>query len=262
MWPGTLVAKETDAGILDGAVLGHEDAGAGSGALEDAEETAASAHLRVRGHLDRRGHPRELAALRKHALIGIEIDFENRHGGAENAGLHRECLLFREQCIERRGVKGVKRVKRVKGLRSEGSERGLRSLLVAVRDDVIFDAVVDVAGEYAVIEKIPLGAVGAEADDAGGPSGRHAGNLEQFVDAGVVDVDARRGWRSGFGLWRGLRRVVLRMTGDDAQACGEKDNQQRGGERREWLVELHTTILCLLMGRGQEKDLTAEAGFP
>ena len=93
-------------------------------------------------------------------------------------------------------------------------------LLAAMGDDPILDAVVDIGGKHALIEKVPLGAVGAKSDDAAGPGGRHAGNLEQFVHAGVIDVDASGGRRSGFGFGRGLRGAGLRGGWDGAQARG------------------------------------------
>ena len=65
------------------------------------------------------------------------------------------------------------------------------SFLVAVRDDVGLDAVVNVAGKYPAIEQIPLGAVGAKTHNAPGPAWRHARDFEQFISARVVDVDAR-----------------------------------------------------------------------
>jgi hypothetical protein len=130
-------------------------------------------------------------------------------------------------------------------------------LLAAVCDDGILDAVIDVIRKNAAFEEVRLGAVGAEADDAGGPGGRHAGNLAEFIHAGVIDVDARSGWWSGFGLLRGLRRAGLRMARDGAQARGKKENQNRGEKHRALLAELHAFILRLLMGRRQEKDLTA-----
>jgi hypothetical protein len=145
------------------------------------------------------------------------------------------------------GVKGVRR--RI---------AGPTSLLATMRDDPILDAVVDVGGKHAVIEKVPLGAVGAKADDAGGPGGRHAGNLEQFGHAGAIDVDARRGWWSGFGFGRGLRGAGLRKAGGTL-ARGEIKNQNCGEEHYERFANLHAIILRPPMDRRQEKDLTGAA---
>ena len=58
-----LGGKGNFAGVLVGTVLGHEQAAAAGHPLQGTKESAASAHLRMRRHLDRAGHPRELAAL-------------------------------------------------------------------------------------------------------------------------------------------------------------------------------------------------------
>jgi len=60
------------AGILDGAILGHEDAAAAGNTLEYAEDAATTTHLGVGLHLDGAGHPGELTALGVHALVGVE----------------------------------------------------------------------------------------------------------------------------------------------------------------------------------------------
>jgi predicted RND superfamily exporter protein len=52
-----------------------------------------------------------------------------------------------------------------------------RSLLVAVGDHVVLDAVVDLHGDDAAVEQVSLGVVGPEAHDAAGPTGRHAGTF-------------------------------------------------------------------------------------
>src|SRR5580658_2863783 len=104
-----LRCERDDAGILDGAVLGHEDAGAGDRALEHTEDSAAAAHLGVRGHLDRGGHPGEFAALREDALVGLELNLEDRHGGAQSSRLHGYRLLqLIGNSVPAGGARGVK----------------------------------------------------------------------------------------------------------------------------------------------------------
>src|ERR1700679_3570418 len=103
----------------------------------------------------------------------------------------------------------------------KAATEGPRSLLVAMCDHVVFDAVVDVTGKHAMLKKIRLSAVGTEADNATCPGRRHAGNLKQFVDAGVIDVDTLGGRWSGSGFGRGLRRAGLRNTRDSTQARGK-----------------------------------------
>src|SRR6185312_13998428 len=73
----------------DGAVLRHEEGAATGYALDGAEEAAATAMLGVGGHLDGGRHPGELASLRDDGVVGAEGELEDRHGGAENAILHR-----------------------------------------------------------------------------------------------------------------------------------------------------------------------------
>lgn len=59
----------------------------------------------------------------------------------------------------------------------------------AVSDNVVLDAVVDLAGDYAAIEEIVFGAIGPEANDARGPGARHTGNFHQLVDGRGVEID-------------------------------------------------------------------------
>jgi hypothetical protein len=69
-----------------------------------------------------------------------------------------------------------------------------------VGDDVILDAVIDVAWKDAAFQQVLFGAVGAEADDARGPGGREAGNFGQLVSGGAVDIDAVGRRRGRFGV--------------------------------------------------------------
>ena len=62
------------------------------------------------------------------------------------------------------------------------SERPAKpSFLAAMRDHIILDAVVDVAGKHATVEQILLGAIGPKAHNAPGPTGLHAGNFHKFT---------------------------------------------------------------------------------
>ncbi len=81
------------AGGTEGAVLGHEEGAAGGDALECAEESAAAAELGVGGHLDGLGHPAEFAGFGDDAVVVVEEEFEDGHGGAHNAALHDGLLL-------------------------------------------------------------------------------------------------------------------------------------------------------------------------
>ncbi len=70
-----------------------------------------------------------------------------------------------------------------------------RSLFVAVGDHVVFDAIVDRGRDDASIKKVSLGMVWPVEDDASSPAWRHAGNLQQFIEGGVIDVRSQFGWR-------------------------------------------------------------------
>ena len=76
------------AGGADGAVLGHEERAAAGDALDGAEEASAAAVLGVGGHLDGGGHPGEFAGLGDDGVVGVEGEFEDGHGGADDAVLH------------------------------------------------------------------------------------------------------------------------------------------------------------------------------
>jgi len=81
------------AGCSEGAVFGHEEGAAAGYALECSEKAAASAELGVCGHLDGLAHPRKLSGLRDYAVVVVKKEFEDGHGGADNAVLH-ELLLW------------------------------------------------------------------------------------------------------------------------------------------------------------------------
>ena len=134
--------------------------------------------------------------------------------------------------------------------------RAHASLLVAVRDDVVLDPVVDFAGDDALIEQILLGAVGPEAHNAAGPAARHAGNLQQLIDGGVIDIDARLRRRSGcggFGAPDVSRSWICAGAAGDAQehARSRPDRCNSAG------FVCTASIFCFVPACAQGKDLTA-----
>src|ERR1700722_13428363 len=90
--PRDLGSKRHFAGILHSAVLSHKEASAAGHALQDAKQAASAAHLRVRRHLNGPCHPREFAAFRENALVGVKLYVEYGHGSALNPGLHADLL--------------------------------------------------------------------------------------------------------------------------------------------------------------------------
>jgi len=73
------------AGGADGAVLGHEERASAGDTFDRSKETAAAGVLGVGGHLDGGGHPGEFAGLGDDGVVGPEGEFEDGHGGAEDA---------------------------------------------------------------------------------------------------------------------------------------------------------------------------------
>ena len=59
----------------------------------------------------------------------------------------------------------------------------------AVRNDVVLDAGVDLAGHDSTIEELIFAAVRAETDDARCPGARQSRHLEELIEGGRVDVD-------------------------------------------------------------------------
>jgi hypothetical protein len=80
------------AGHADCSILSHEQRAAAGNTFDGSEETTAAGVLGVRSHLDGGGHPGEFAGLGDDCVIGAKCEFENGHGGAEDAMLH-EFLL-------------------------------------------------------------------------------------------------------------------------------------------------------------------------
>jgi len=114
-----------------------------------------------------------------------------------------------------------------------------------MRDDVVLDAVVNVAGKHAVIEQVLLGAVRPEAHNSACPTGRHSGNFEKFVNAGVIDVDAHLRRRNWFGLRRGLRIVRLRNRETGLRDRCKAEDQKRSEGHHKWIAKMHAIIFCL-----------------
>src|SRR5579864_4350859 len=90
---GNLGGEGDFAARADGPVLGHEERSTTGYALDHTEQAAASGHLRVRGELDGTGHPGKFAGFGNDGFVGFEGEFEHRHGGADDLGLHEELLL-------------------------------------------------------------------------------------------------------------------------------------------------------------------------
>ena len=74
-------------------VLRHKQRSAAGHAPYRAHQPAPARHLRVRVHLQARGHPRELARLRDHTLIRLEQQLQHRHRRPNNSALHRSISL-------------------------------------------------------------------------------------------------------------------------------------------------------------------------
>ncbi len=87
------------AGDSVGAVLGHEERSAAGDALDDAKEASATGVLGVGGHLDRGGHPGELAGFGDDGVVGVEGELEDGHGGAGDAMVHDSSPLCSEGSI-------------------------------------------------------------------------------------------------------------------------------------------------------------------
>src|SRR5271170_766142 len=86
------------AGPTDGAVLGHEQRATTCDALDGSEESAATRMLRMRRHLNRRGHPGEFARLRDDRVVGPESELKYGHRCAENAILHGDPPVISDIC--------------------------------------------------------------------------------------------------------------------------------------------------------------------
>ena len=72
-----------------GTVLGHEERAAACDAPNGSEDAATATVLGVGGHLDGLGHPGELACFGDDGVVVVEGKFEDGHGGADDAILHR-----------------------------------------------------------------------------------------------------------------------------------------------------------------------------
>ena len=107
---------------------------------------------------------------------------------------------------------------------------------------VVFDAVEEVVGDYAHFHQVPFDAVGSKANNASCPTARHAGNLQQLIFGGVVNIDSRfRGRR----ILRSLRcaariSVVLRDARQTHTSnCNRPNRESRPGP--------HHSILCFVV---------------
>jgi hypothetical protein len=102
----------------------------------------------------------------------------------------------------------------------------LKLLVDAMGDDVVLDAVVDVAGKDTAFQQVLFGPIGAEADDASGPCGWEAGNLGELVDGGAVDVDAGGSGRGRLRRVRRRLRAGLRLAKSDRCGAGEGEGKE------------------------------------
>jgi hypothetical protein len=131
-----------------------------------------------------------------------------------------------------------------------------------MRDDVVLDAVVYLAGDHTSIDEVVFAAIGPVTDDARCPGAGHAGNLKQFIEAGGVDVSARFGWgrilRAGLGS-RGLKGKT--------RIAGYESADQRSRQESEKKLYPHQPIFFLgrwgrkPSDRNMAKRRDWEAGF-
>lgn len=124
--------------------------------------------------------------------------------------------------------------------------RSIRLLLV-VRNDIGFHAVIYAAGQHAALEQVVFGPVWPKAHNAPCPATCHAWNREQFVEAGVVNINQiLRGWGGLTG------EVPARKS---RGPCGGK--QQRAGGKnpaRQYRADeplAHASIFAALCMRRQ-----------
>ena len=129
-----------------------------------------------------------------------------------------------------------------------------------MRNYIILDAVVDVGGKHTVIEKILLAAVGAKAHNAPGPDRRHAGNLQQLVEAGAIDVHTRLGRRSLYRGGRAARAVGVLQGGSKGRGNGRQQHQKAGGNERPSGAAGHFFILCAHARATQGYPIFAKIG--
>jgi small-conductance mechanosensitive channel len=109
-----------------------------------------------------------------------------------------------------------------------------------VRDDVILDAVIHLAGDNTTIQQVQLGAIGPEANNASGPTARHSGHLQELVNGSVIDVDPRLSRRC-------IRRCCVQPVGfliPGLRRHHSAHTQQSNRQRRKSYRISHRTILA------------------
>jgi hypothetical protein len=110
-----------------------------------------------------------------------------------------------------------------------------------MRNHVVFDSVVDFAVQNALVDQVLLGAIRSEANNASGPTARHAGDFQQLIHSRMINVDPRLRRRRRCGCFRslvGIAILVLRSRQQaNAQDCDRQD--------REFSASSHRSILCL-----------------
>ncbi len=102
--------------------------------------------------------------------------------------------------------------------------------------NVVADAAIDFAGQDTLIGEVLFAAVGPEADDALGPGGGHPGDLEQLLDACVIQIHLVFGIDGGVLLRSGGKPSVLVLTQKGQGRSCEYQGERAG-------IAMHRTIL-------------------
>ena len=106
-------------------------------------------------------------------------------------------------------------------------------------DDVVFDAVVDLACDNAPIEQIVLAAIGSVAKNALGPGARHPGNLHELIESCRIYIDALLRCRDGVRITTGGRRLMCRARKTVRKCAAERDHENSPEH-----PHFHLPILC------------------
>ena len=106
--PRQLGGESEEPRPTDRGVFGHEQGAAGERAADRTDEpTLLPAHRRARLHLNRHRHPRQLAGLREHLVVGLHAELEHRHHGADDLGFHGPLLSVGGEDRSRGGAPDV-----------------------------------------------------------------------------------------------------------------------------------------------------------
>lgn len=113
-----------------------------------------------------------------------------------------------------------------------------------MRYHVILDAAVDLTGHHAAFHQVQLGVVRPEANNAPGPTARHAGDFQQLIHAGVIDVDAIFRVFGCLGKRTVVGIMILRHPG---QTHAQHHHRQSSAS----CPCSHGSILCLALSQPQ-----------